>query len=51
MFQQIIIDHQDNTAKNYLDKDYFYKKRFQVINDMDQLMFRNEIGEIIKKNR
>jgi hypothetical protein len=28
MFSQLIIDHSDNTEKMFLDKDYFYKKKF-----------------------
>ena len=37
MFSQIIIDHSDNTEKMFLDKDYFYKKKFLFVENYDVL--------------
>lgn len=43
MFSQMIVDHSDNTEKMFLDKDYFYKKKFLQIENFEVLSNRNSI--------
>ena len=51
MFESIITDHQDNSQKLYLDKDYFYEKKFQPINSLDDIKYRNNIEQITKRQQ
>ena len=46
MFSQMIMDHSDNTEKMFLDKDYFYKKKFLAVENYDVLHNRNSIQAI-----
>jgi hypothetical protein len=45
----MIIDHSDNTEKMFLDKDYFYKKKFLPIENFEVLQARNSIASIKKR--
>ena len=49
MFSSIIRDHSDNSEKMFLDKDYFYKKKFLPLSNFEELKFLNSICSI--KNR
>jgi hypothetical protein len=51
MFQQVIIDHEDNKEKLILDKDYFYQKKFQPISCLDDVKNRNNIDSITQREK